>query len=151
VNDRSMERLKGLIAERRSEEALAKAKTATDPAERDRLLAEAEASEKEAYDIWVAMDEPYALARKLRIDALNRAEAGQYLEAIAYLEKARFEVGSLFEELSDMIINYKLAGGLPLSVSEKKALVRDEEGVACIGMPEEEKQKRIEALKKRRA
>jgi hypothetical protein len=49
-----------------------------------------------------------------------------------------------------MIINYKLAGGLPLSVSEKKAMVRDEEGVACIGMPEEEKQRRIEALKKRR-
>jgi hypothetical protein len=150
VNDRSMERLKGLIAERRSEEARAKAKTATDPAERDRLLAEAETAEKEAYDIWVSMDEPYALARKLRIDAINRAEAGQYLEAVGYLDKARFEVGSLFEELSDMIINYKLAGGLPLSVSEKKAMVRDEEGVACIGMPEEEKQKRIEALKKRR-
>jgi len=150
VNDRSMERLQGLIAERRSEEALAKAKTTTDPAERDRLLAEAEAAEKEAYDIWVAMDEPYAVARKLRLDAMNRAEAGQYLEAVGYLDKARFEVGSLFEELSDMIIKYKLAGGLPLSVSEKKALVRDEEGVACIGMPEEEKQKRIEALKKRR-
>jgi hypothetical protein len=97
------------------------------------------------------MDEPYALARKLRIDAINRAEEGLYLEAVSYLDKARFEVGSLFDELSDLIIKYKIDGGLPLSVSEKKALVRDEESVACIGMPEEEKQTRVEALKKRRS
>lgn len=151
VNDRSIERLRGLIAERRSTEALEKAKTTTDVAERDRLLAESKAAQKEAYDIWVTMNEPYAVARKLRIDAMNRAEEGQYLEAVSYLDKARFEVGSLFNELSDLIIKYKLAGGLPLSVTEKKALVRDEEGVSCIGMPEAEKQKRIEALKKRRS
>jgi hypothetical protein len=151
VNDRSMERLAGLIAERRAVQALDKAKTTTDVAERDRLIAESEAAEKEAYDIWVKMDEPYALARKLRIDAINRAEEGLYLEAVSYLDKARFEVGSLFDELSDLIIKYKIAGGLPLSVSEKKALVRDEESVTCIGMPEEEKLKRVEALKKRRS
>jgi hypothetical protein len=151
VNDRSMERLAGLIAERRAAQALEKAKTTTDMAERDRLVAESEAAEKEAYDIWVKMDEPYALARKLRIDAINRAEEGLYLEAVSYLDKARFEVGSLFDELSDLIIKYKQAGGLPLSVSEKKALVRDEESVTCIGMPEAEKQKRVEALEKRRS
>lgn len=151
VNDRSMERLHGLIAERRAEQALDKAKNTTDIAERDRLLAESKAAEKEAYDIWVAMDEPYALARKLRIDAKNRAEEGNYLEAVSYLDKARFEVGSMFEELSDLIIKYKIAGGLPLSVSEKKAMVRDEESVTCIGMPEAEKLKRVEALNKRRS
>lgn len=151
VNDRSIMRLEGLMAERRSETALEKAKTTTDPAERDRLLAESKAAEKEAYDIWIKMAEPYAVARQLRIDAINRAEAGQYLEAVSYLDKARFEVGSLFDELSDLIIKYKQAGGLPLSVSEKKALVRDEESVSCIGMPEAEKQRRIEALSKRRA
>jgi tetratricopeptide (TPR) repeat protein len=149
VTLRSMDRLKGLMAEKRSEEALAAAKAATDPAERERLAAEAKAARDEAYEIWSSMDEPFAVGRKLRIEAMDLAEQGRYMEAIAYLDKGRFEAGSLFEEFSDMMIKYKQAGNLPLSLTEKKQLIREEEGVECIGMPAEEKQRRVEALRQK--
>lgn len=149
VTLRSMDRLRGLMAEQRSQEALAAAKAATDPAERARLQEEAQAAWDEAYAIWDAMDEPFAVARKLRLEALEKAEQGHYLEAIAYLDKGRFEVGSVFEEFSNLIIKLKQAGGIPLSLSEKKQLVREEEGVECIGMPEEVKQQRLQDLRER--
>jgi len=149
VTLRSMDRLRGLMAEKRAEDALAAAKATQDPAERERLKAEADAANEEAYIIWEAMNEPFAVGRKLRMDAIEKAEQGHYMEAVAYLDKGRFEVGSLFEEFSDMIIKYKQAGGLPLSLTEKKQLIREEEGVACIGMPEEEKQRRVEALREK--
>lgn len=149
VTLRSMDRLKGLMAEKRAEEALAAAKATQDPAERERLKAEAKAANEEAYAIWQAMNEPYAVGRMLRMDAMEKAEQGHYMEAVAFLDKGRFEVGSLFEELSEMIIKYKQAGGLPLSLTEKKQLIREEEGVECIGMPAEEKQRRIEALREK--
>ncbi|MBX3176974.1 MAG: hypothetical protein KF886_06430 [Candidatus Hydrogenedentes bacterium] len=149
VTMRSMDRLRGLMAEQRYEAALAAAKAATDPAERERLQAEARTEFDEAYAIWDAMNEPFAEGRKNRLDAIQKAERGQYMEAVAFLDKGRFEVGSLFEELSNMIIKYKQAGGIPLSLTEKKQLIREEEAVECIGMPEEEKQRRVQALRER--
>lgn len=149
VTLRSIDRLHGLIAEQRWEESLEAAKAAADPAERERLKAEAEAAFEEAYAIWEAMDEPYAEGRRLRLEAVQKAEQGRYMEAVAFLDKGRFEVGSLFKEFSDMIIKYKQAGGIPLALTEKKQLIREEEAVACIGMPEEEKQRRLEAYREK--
>lgn len=151
VTLRSMDRIRGLMAERHAAEALEAAKATSDMSERDRLVAESKEATEEAREIWTAMDEPYANGRRLRLDAIDDAEKGNYMEAVALLDKARFESGSLFEELSDLIIKFKQAGGLPLSVTEKKQLIREEEGVECIGMPPGEKQRRLDELKKKRA
>ncbi len=150
VSLRSIKRLKGLIAERNAGEAKAKAKATTDVAEREALMSEYRAFAAEAREIWVEMDEPYAAARALRLDAIERAEKGLYLEAVSYLDKGRFEAGSLFVEFSDLIIEFKNAGGLPLSLSEQKQLIREEEGVSCVGMPESVREERVAELRERR-
>jgi len=152
VSLRFVQRLKGLIAERNSEDARNLAKATTDPAERERLMAECRAYQAEARAIWEGMgaEEGYAIARLLRLDAIDRAESGYYLEAVSLLDKGRFEVGSVFDEFSNLIIEFKQAGSLPLSLSESKQLIREEESVACEGMPESERLRRIEELKKKR-
>jgi hypothetical protein len=151
VSLRSIERLNGLVKERESENAKDKAKATTDPLEREKLMSEYRAKAAEAREIWVAMAEPFSEARKHRLDAIEKAEKGLFLEAVSLLDKGRFESGSLFEEFSDMIIEFKQAGNLPLSLSESKLLIREKEGVGCIGMPEEVLQRRIAELEAKRA
>ncbi|NJL27985.1 MAG: hypothetical protein HC897_08830 [Thermoanaerobaculia bacterium] len=93
--------------------------------------------EQDARAIWTAMDEPFAVARLLRLDALDYAREGRYMEAVALLDKARNETSTLFWEASELMIEYKQRGGLPLSLSEKKAVLRKEQGDTCRNMPEQ--------------
>lgn len=79
------------------------------------------------------------------MDALDLREEGRYLEAIATLDKARWDTGALFEEFSSLIMEIKLEAHIPLSVSEKKALLRESEVGLCSGMPDEERQRRLKS------
>ncbi len=125
----------GLIAERDGEAAYAAAREAEAEGDDERaaeLRAEAEAHFDEARAVWenilLYYDDGYARTRVLRLDALELAEAGQYYEAVALLENARWESSDFFQEASEMIIEIKLEGGLPLSLSERQYLLRQQEG-----------------------
>jgi hypothetical protein len=134
VAPRFIKRNTGKIYEARMEAARAEAEAATE-AEAEAKRAESEEWKKKALEIWNSMADPYAEARKLRIVALDLAEEERYLEAIALLDKARWESGSFFEEASDQIIKIKQKAAIPLSVSEKKAVLREETGEDCPGKP----------------
>jgi len=151
VSLRFVQRLNGLIAERKSEEAKQAARAASDPSEKEAHMADYRKYTAEAMDIWNGMSEPYSDARKLRLEAIDRADQGYYLEAVSLLDKARLDAGSLFEEFSDLIIEFKLVGDLPLSVSERKQMIREEESVMCQGMPESVRDERLAALEAERA
>lgn len=71
--------------------------------------------------------DPFAEARLARMDAARLADQGWYLEAIMLLEKARFASNDFWEEASNLIIDYKLEAGEPLSVTETKAVRLREE------------------------
>lgn len=137
VAPRFIQRNKGLIAEKHMDEARAQAEATTDPVEKEQLLQTATAFEQEARAIWTAMNEPFSVARLLRLDALDYAREGRYMEAVALLDKARNETSTLFWEASELMIEYKQRGGLPLSLSEKKAVLRKEQGDTCRNMPEQ--------------
>tara|TARA_R110001592_G_scaffold115846_2_gene316534 strand:- start:420 stop:1862 length:1443 start_codon:yes stop_codon:yes gene_type:complete len=143
VTLRSIERIHGLIAERNAQQARMKAKGTTDPVERENLMSEYRAHVAEARAIWEKMNEPFSVGRLLRLDAIDRADKGLYLEAVSLLDKGRYETGSLFDEFSNLIIEFKHAGGLPLSLSEQKQMIREEESTSCIGMPESVRQERL--------
>ena len=65
------------------------------------------------------------------------AEKKRFHEAVGLLDRARYESNAIWWEACDLIIEFKQRGGLPLSVSEKKAVLRAEQGETCQGMPEE--------------
>ncbi len=136
VAPRFIKRNEAMLFEKSAADAREAAEQTNDPAEAARLRQQAQQNKEKALEVWNSMDDPYAEARILRLQAIELAAEGNYLEAIATLDRARWEAASLFEELSDMIIDYKLESGLPLSVSEKKAVLRREHGEGCPGMPE---------------
>lgn len=142
VAPRAITRNEGLLYEQRAEEALRSAKQTDDPAEAEALRAQAEIYRERAYALWEHMNDPFGDGRKMRMDALALREDGRYLEAIAILDKARWETGALWQELSDLIIETKQEAGIPLSVSEKKAVMRETETGICPGMPAEERERR---------
>jgi hypothetical protein len=129
--ERFIERNTGLLKEKRADAAMERAKTA--PAqEADADRAEAAKLREEARQIWESLsgpgkDEPFALGRLMRMKAVKLIEEQRYLEAIAILENARWKSNEFFEEASRMIIDTKLKAGVPLSTSEKKAVIRQEE------------------------
>jgi len=86
--------------------------------------------------IWVAMirqsQDSIAISRSRRRTALEYANEERYLEAVAELEIARYEMLDAFDELSDLMIQVKLEGGRPLTVSEKLALERKREAYPYI-------------------
>lgn len=141
VAQRFIKRNRGLIKEKNAERAAERAKQAKDPAKAGAALAEAEKLRAEARAIWESMVdaggnlEPFAAGRIMRMKALRLIEEERYLEAIAILEHARFESNALFEEASNIIIDTKLKAGLPLSVSEKKAVLRQEEAEKYKNLP----------------
>lgn len=138
VAPRFLKRNQGLIYEERWEHALEAVKAAANPAEKRAHLEEAERYKQSALDIWNSMDEPYSEYRKARINAYVLVNQGRFLEAVATLDKARWESLSNFDEISELIIDIKQQGGLPLSVSEKKAVLRRQEGGGwCPGKPGE--------------
>lgn len=139
VAPRFILRNKALIKERDGEAAKKRAESTQDPMEAQIARAESERLLDEARDIWVSMDEPFATARKLRLDALDYVEEGKYMEAIALLDHARYESpGSFFDEACDMIIDIKLMGEIPLSKSEKMAIERKKEAAKYVNLGPEQ-------------
>lgn len=145
VAPRFIMRNEGLLLETEARLLRKNARTTADPAEADQMRNEAAALWKKARDTWNALDDPYGEGRKLMMDALDLREEGRFLEAIATLDKARWDTGALFEEFSSLIMEIKQEAAIPLSVSEKKALLRESEVGLCNGMPEEERQRRMKS------
>lgn len=134
---RFIQRNTGLIYERQADQARDAAARESDPQKTQALLAEAAQYEQLARTTWTEMYDPFADYRLARLDAQALALQNRYIEAVALLDKARWDYPGQFDEASDYIIDLKIKGGLPLSLSEKKAVLRREEGDTCPGMPEE--------------
>ncbi len=130
-------RNEALMHEKQGDEMIEKAEQTQDPTEKERLLQQADVSYQKALEVLDKMNEPFAEVRKLRIQAVRLANTGRYPEAVAVLDKARWQSGEYFDELSDLIIAYKQKGNIPLSLSEEKAVLRRAEGTRCPGMPDE--------------
>lgn len=145
VAPRFIQRNTALIYEQRAEEASEAAQSAANPDEAEALRMEAAENQQRAIEIWRAMsDEPFAMYRLARIQAMAMVKEKRFMEAVALLDKARWENPSNFDDASDLMIDIKLEGGLPLSVSEKKAVLRKEAGDICQGMPEDIRAQRME-------
>jgi hypothetical protein len=83
-----------------------------------------------------------AQCRLLRRTGLENARQGRYAEAVSYLELARYAYLDAFDEISDLMIDLKLEGGLPLSISEQLSLERRREA-AAYAPPDAPKPKRF--------
>jgi outer membrane protein assembly factor BamD (BamD/ComL family) len=120
-----------------------------DGATAEKLLAQADDAEKtaqqmdqmsadewrKAKDIYTAIlskveNDVIASSRLLRRTALDLAREGRYTEAVGYLDVARNQYLEAFDEYSDMMIDLKLEGGLPLAVTEQYAIERRREAAA---------------------
>ena len=140
---RFIERDKVLINEREWEKALERARNAGDPAEANAARTEAERLHDEVLQMWQALagsgaeEDPYAVGRILRMKALKLIDEKRYLEAIAVLQNAWSKSGSFADEALKIIIDVKLKAGIPLSVSEKKAVMRQQEAEKYKSMPPE--------------
>ena len=135
VAPRFIQRNTALIYEQRAEEALHLANEATDASVAAEHRETAEENFRLAHEIWEDMDDPFALGRILRMEAIELVDQNRPLEAIAILDHARWESADFFDEASDMIIEIKQANDIPLSLSEEKAVLRRMDGGDCIGKP----------------
>ncbi len=120
----------GLLAEKRYEDLMEQAAQATDPAQAEQFKTEAAKARQEAEAIWNGpmMDsDPYALGRIMRMKAKDLLRNGDYIEAVAILENARWKSNDFWDEASEMIIDTKGKAGIPLSTSEKMAVIRKEQ------------------------
>jgi len=151
VAPRFILRNEGLILERDYEQLRGQAAQAGDPAEKARLEAQAQDVWQKARAVWEKVNDPFGEGRKARMDALELREEGRYLEAIAFLDRARWESSDLWQEFSDLIIKIKQEAKIPLTVSEKKAVLRDSVVGVCAGMPPEEREKRLRAAEELQA
>lgn len=133
--ERFIQRNTALLHEQKAEKLKIDAASAPE-AEAATMRAEADKHLAQAREIWGSMNEDYAQARLLRLDAIADREMGRYIEANAKLMHARQLSGSLFKELSDLIIEIKQEAGEPLAVTEQKQVIR-ESVQGCEGMPEE--------------
>lgn len=132
---RFIKRNTALILEKKAEKAKETAKAATDPQEAEAKRKEAEDCKQRAIQLWTEMNEPFGEYRKARLKALDLADQARYMEAVGVLEKARWDDPAEFDDASNLIMEIKQKANLPLSVSEKKAVLRKEEGDTCPGMP----------------
>jgi len=82
------------------------------------------------------------VSRLLRRTGLENARKGRYVEAISYLDMARNTYLDAFDEISNLMIDLKLEGGLPLAVTEQYALERRREA-AAYAQPDAPKAKRF--------
>ncbi len=134
-------RNQGKIYEKKATQLLNEAEQSSDHNEKENKIKMAQEFKQKAREIWKKLrdeeDDPYGNYRLLFMDAMDLYEEGRYLEAVAVLDKARWESPSNFDEASDMIIKIKQESGIPLTVSERKAVMRKAEGEKCQGMPEE--------------
>jgi hypothetical protein len=132
--DRFIIRTSGLVEEQNGDQLMAQARTIEDAAKRAEIEAQAKHHYDEAKRLYVEAQDPYTAGRIIIIDARDLAAQGRYLEAQALLDSARWDVGELFETMSNLIIEYKQAGNIPLNVSERKEVMRRAEG-GCTGAP----------------
>lgn len=130
VAPRFIKRNQGLLKEAEGDRLMAQARATEDPAAAQELRARAMQEYESAKQIYSEMKEAFADGRIVRIESVTLAEEGRYLEAIALLEHARWESAAFWEEASQMIIDYKQRAGVPLSQSEKKAVLREEDEAA---------------------
>ncbi|MCX8065369.1 MAG: hypothetical protein N3G21_09395 [Candidatus Hydrogenedentes bacterium] len=141
VAPRFILRNQGKIYEEKAKTLLAEASKENSTEEREKKISLAKEYKQKAREIWGKLrdeeNDPYGDYRLLFMEAMDLYEEGRYLEAVAVLDKARWESPSNFDEASDMIIKIKQEGGIPLTVSERKAVLRKAEGEKCQGMPEE--------------
>ncbi len=112
----------------------------------DQMSAEEWEKAKAIYTEILAKDSSDSLAnaRLSRRAGLEMARQARYHEAVAYLDVARnqyLETES-FYEFSDLMIDLKLEGGLPLAVTEQYALERRREA-AAYARPDAPKAKRF--------
>lgn len=84
-----------------------------------------------AFDIWISLledyDDPLARGRIARQEALTLKQQGRHIEAVAVLDLIRWDDLQFFDEASDLIIEIKEEGNIPLSVSERAQVLRVEE------------------------
>jgi len=135
VAPRFIIRNEAMLWDARANAAYDQANETADPAEKARLKNEGDEALAKTRELWASLDDVYASARLRMLDAVVMGEEGRYLEAIAMLDHARWEIGSVFVEASNMIIKYKQRGGINLSKSEAMEVLRRKEGDACIGSP----------------
>lgn len=138
---RSIQRLQALDAEQRANQLFAEADAlaATDAAQADAKRAEATSLREQARKTYRLIGDQFALGRLGMIDADELAAQGRYIEAIALLDRARWDNPNdeFFEDASNRIIEIKQRGNVPLTLSERKAVVRMQDGERCIGQPED--------------
>ncbi len=149
VGPRFIKRNQGHLLEKKSDDAFAAAAVATDPAEKERLRQEALKFRQQAKDIYTVLGSTEGDALKMRIEATELAEQKRYMEAVAVLDKARWECAELWDDLSRRIMRYKIEGGLPISLSEQKETERQKDAGLCEGMPEQERQRVLDKNAKR--
>ena len=141
VAPRFIKRNQGHLLEMKAEAAFKAAAAATDPAEAQRLRGEALNFRNQAKDVFMVLGSTEGDALRMRIEATELAEQKRYMEAVAVLDKARWESAELWDDLSHRIIQYKTEGNLPISLSEQKEMEREKDAGLCSGMPEEERQR----------
>ena len=146
VAPRFIMRNQGHIYEQRSHELRKQSYETDDPQQRETLQEQSTAYWERARETWRNLNDPYGEGRLMLMEGLDMRLDGRYLESIALLDKARWETAALWEELSDLIIETKQEAGIPLSVSEKKAVLRESEVGICPGMPPEEQERRLRAI-----
>ena len=124
-------RNKGRIKEKLANEAAERARNATDPQMAAAAKAEAEKLRDEAVAIYEQMnqpdEDPFAVGRIMKMKADRMMEEGLYLEAAAVLQNARWKSNALWDEATDLMIQAKIKGNIPLDLSEKKYVLRKEE------------------------
>jgi tetratricopeptide (TPR) repeat protein len=96
-----------------------------------RMDARAVSETEIAFNIWVSLsevdDDPLARGRIARRKAFVLKQQGRYVLAVAELDLIRWQDLQFFDEASDLIIEIKQEGGIPLSVSERAHILRVEE------------------------
>ena len=125
----------GKLLEKLWEAALKQAEAARNTPEYPALKAEADRLYQQALEHWKAMGEDGDV-RRMRLEALKLREEKRWFEAVALLDKARWDAPDQWEEFSSLIIQIKQEGGIPLSLSERKAIERKKDEGHCAGMPE---------------
>ncbi|MBM3290253.1 MAG: hypothetical protein FJY92_08895, partial [Candidatus Hydrogenedentes bacterium] len=66
----------------------------------------------------------YAQARSLRIEAAELRSQGRYDEAVAAIDQARWKSAEFWEAGTDLLMQYKQEGGLPLFLTDRSYLER---------------------------
>ncbi len=149
VAPRFIKRNQGHLLEQQSEQAFAASAAASDPAEKERFRQEGLKLRGQAKDIYTVLGSTEGDGLRMRIEATELAEQKRYMEAVALLDKARWESAELWDDLSHRIMRYKAEGNLPISLSEQKEMEREKDAGLCEGIPQQERQRVLERNAKR--